>query len=424
MAITSGAPVVTWCEAAAGTVAIVAPYEDSAHAETFARQGWRTVVVELDAPGRPSALTPVLGAGSCVYSVKHRESLRRTVKTLRGQGVSAVVAGSAAGIELAERIAWHLGLPQGDPETSRLRYDRGVQAAALVRAGIPAPRGIRSAHPAEVLAWAKACPLPGYVLAPAAAGVPVEPVACDDERQINTAWPAMKRAAARYSDDPHLVLTERLPTRQFVVNSVSRPGADGQTDHVITDVWAETRSCDQELERTDLLHHHEPLTRELSAYMLRVLDALGVIRGPLTARVAYEESRGPLLVSALAVPGISLADEALRRATGYDRATVTLDTWIPPSPVRHVPGPDGHRVVRVHVRRGGGDTVDPRLGRILNRLPTVVALSADLLGNAPVTGTARYAEIVLGGNEPEAVEADYRIIRVLECESVHDAVCR
>ncbi|MFI1368798.1 hypothetical protein [Streptomyces griseochromogenes] len=421
MAFTSAAPVVApRYEAADGTVAIVAPYGGSDHAVAFARQGRRTVAVELDDRHRPSALAPAGGAVAFSESVEHCGSLRQTVKKLRGLGVSAVVAGSAAGVELAERIAWHLGLPQGDPETSRLRFDRGVQAAVLASAGIQAPRGIRSVHLAEVLAWAEACPLSGYTLAPAAAGVPVEPVVCAGAGQINTAWPAMKRAAARYSDDPLLVLTERLSARQFLVNSVSRPGADGRTDHVVTDMWAETRALDGSLDRTDLLHPDEPPAPVLSAYMPRVLDALGVMCGPVTARVAYDEDRGPLLVSALAVPGISPADEALRTATGYDRVTDALDTWIPPSPVPLVPGRAGHRVVRVHLPRRRGTAVGPRLGRILRRLPTVVAVSADLLGHGPVIDTARCTEVVLSSDRPEAVEADYRIIRSLECGGVHD----
>ncbi|MEU5533698.1 hypothetical protein [Streptomyces sp. NPDC020362] len=423
MAISTAAPVIApRSTAAAGTVAIVAPCGTSAQAEAFARQGWRTVAVQPDVRHRPSAFAPTRGAGACADSVEHRGSLRLTVKALRGLGVSAVVAGSAAGIELAERIAWHLGLPQGDPETSRLRYDRGAQAAALARAGIDAPRGIRSAQLAEVLAWAETCPLPGYVLAPAAAGVPVEPVGCGGAKQIDTAWPVMKRAVARYSDDARLVLTERLSTRQFVVNSVSRPGADGRTDHVVTDVWAETRSCDRSPDRTDLLHHHEPLARVLSAYMMRVLDALGVMQGPVTARVAHDEGRGPLLVSALAVPGISPADEALRRANGYDRVADVLDPSMPPASLRFAPVPAGHRIVRVHLRRSSGDAADPSLGRLLRRLPTVAAVSPHLLGHAPVTGAAGSAEVVLSSDEPDAVEADYCILRALERESVHAGV--
>ncbi|MGW4560893.1 hypothetical protein ACWEN3_00340, partial [Streptomyces sp. NPDC004561] len=99
-------------EATAGNVAIVAPDGSSPFVETFARQGWRSVAVQL-APHRPGeAVVP----GAYADTVEHRGSLRHTVKALRALDVTAVVAGSAAGVEPAERIAWHLGLPQGDPE--------------------------------------------------------------------------------------------------------------------------------------------------------------------------------------------------------------------------------------------------------------------------------------------------------------------
>ncbi|MGW1891291.1 hypothetical protein ACWCP6_13700 [Streptomyces sp. NPDC002004] len=401
--------------AVAGTAAVVAPYGSCTYAQAFARQGWRTVAVELDAGQGPSALGEARAAGAYADAVVHRESLRRTVKALRGLGVSAVVAGSAAGIELTERIAWQLGLPGGDPVASRLRYDRGAQAAALARAGIPAPRGIRTASLADALAWAETCRLPaGYTLSPAVAGVPVEPLACDREPEIEAAWPAMSRAASRHSGSGHLVLTERLSTRRFVVNSVSRPGAGGRSDHRITDVWAETHASGGAPDRTDLLSRHEPLTRSLSTYMQRALGALGVVCGPVTARVAHGEGRGPLLMSALAAPGMSFADEALCLATGQDRVTDVLDPWLPPVPARPVPAPAGHRVVRVHLRPAAGGGLDPRLGRVLRRLPTVVAVGDSLRPHDPVSGPAPCAEAVLSSTDAEAVEADYRVIRALE----------
>ncbi len=357
-------------------------------------------------------------------TVEHRGTLRRTVKLLRGLGVSAVVAGSPAGCELAERIAWQLGLPGGDPETSRLRYDRGAQAVALTRAGIPAPRSIRTTSLAEALAWAEACPLPGYTLAPAAAGTPVEPLRCASDLQISAAWLPMKRAAARHSGDAHLVLAEQLSARQFVLHSVSRPGEAGRTEHVITDVWAETRTSEGRLDRTDLLNRHELLSRGLSMYVLRVLDALGVMCGPVTARVAHGEGGGPLLVSALATPGMSLADEALRRATGRDCVTDTLDTWIPFPPTRLVPAPTGHRIARVHLHPGSTGGVAAWLGRILPRLPTVVAASEHLQPYATVAeGSSPGPEVVLSSTDPEAMEADYRVIRALEREGPDRGGC-
>ena len=398
-----------------GTAAVVAPNDSCSYAQAFERQGWRAVAVELDAPRR----SPVLGeggAGAYADTVEHRGSLRRTVKLLRALGVSAVVAGSPAGIKLAERIAWQLGLPGGDPQTSRLRYDRGVQAAALTRAGIPAPRSIRTTSLAEALAWAEACPLPSYMLAPAAAGTPVEPLACANDLQISAAWLPMKRAAARHSGDAHLVLGEQLSARQFVVNSVSRSGAGGRPDHVITDVWAETRTFEGQLDRTDLLDRHKLLSRGLSMYMLRVLDALGVVCGPVTSRVAYGEGQGPLLVSALATPSMSIADEALRMATGRDRVTDTTDAWSTIPPDQLVPPSTRHGIARVHLLLGSKGCIDPWLGRILRRLPTVVATSEGLQPHAAATDGSTSAEVVLSSTDLQAIESDYRVIRALERE--------
>lgn len=413
LAIAPGALVVArrFC-ATVSTAAVVAPY-GSCYAESFARRGWRTVAVELDPRHRPPALEGARAAGAYADTVEHRGPLRRTVKALGERGVSAVVAGSPAGVELAERIARQLGIPAGDPQTSRLRYDRGAQAAALTRAGIPAPHSIRTTSLVEALDWAESCPLPGYMLAPAVAGTPVDPVACRNGLQISAAWHPLRQAAARHSGDAHLVLTEQLSARQFVVNSVSLPGMRGQSDHVITDAWAETRTSDGRLDRTDLLNRHELLTRGLSMHMLRVLDALGVVCGPVTARLSYGDDQGPRLISALATPGLSLADEALRLATGRDRVTDALDAWTYPPPA-HRPAPTRHRVVRVHLEPGSTGGIDPQLGQILRQLATVVAASEDL--QLPATGTERSTntEVVLSSTDPEAIEADYRVIRALE----------
>ncbi|MBB6080961.1 hypothetical protein [Streptomyces paradoxus] len=344
--------------------------------------------------------------------MEHRSSMYRTVRLLRALGVSAVVAGSVAGIALAERIAAELQLAGADPETSLLRHDRGAQAAALVQAGVPALRSVRTASLTEALTWAERRALPAYVLAPAAAGVPVEPVVCERGLQISAAWPAMRREAARHAGDTHLVLTEHLPGRRYVVHSVSRL-VDGQSDHVVTDVWAETRTSGGRLARTDLMNRHHLLTRALHMYVLRALDALGVVCGPVTSRIAYADERGPVLLSALAVPATSVADKALREATGHDRLVDALDSVIPPAPAQLIPAPTGNRVVRVHLHPGHSGHIDPWTARILRRLPTVAAVSEDLRSKTPATPPTG-TEIVLSSSEPHAIEGDYRIIRALE----------
>ncbi|MGW0881398.1 hypothetical protein [Streptomyces sp. NPDC002671] len=408
----------------AGTVAVVAPYGKAGYAAAFARRGWRTVAVDLSARQRPGDLADATVTGLYAASVQHTGGLRRTVKALRGLGVSAVVAETAAGVELAERIAWQLDLPGSDPATSALRHDRGAQAEELERAGMPVPRGIRTTSLTAALDWAEGAGLPGYVLAPSAAGAPVEAAVCGHEFQISMAWPAMRRAAARHSGRALLLLREELLGREYVVNSVTRAGADGRPEHIITDIWAETRNADGRLDRTDLLHRTQLLTWALSRYTRRVLDVLGVVCGPVTSRLAYGAGRGPLLISALAVPSASPADDALRAATGRTHVTDALDAWVPPALAELAPAPSGAQVVRVHLDPGADGAVDPGLGRILHQLPTVVAVSDALRPQAGTAPPAGAAEVVLSGQEAEAIEADYRVIRALEREGLYRAGSR
>ncbi|MER5795365.1 hypothetical protein [Streptomyces sp. NPDC001980] len=313
---------------AAGTAAVVAPYEEGGepYQRAFARNGWRTVAVLPEHRLRPPAYRNATPPAGYENTVVHR-GLRQTVKALRALGVSAVVAGGAGGIELAERIAWQLGLPGADPASSPLRYDRGAQAARLARLGIPAPRGIRTARPADAVAWARSYPAAGYLLAPAVAGIPVDAVECADEGQINTAWPALWHAAARHSGSPHLVLTELPGRRRYTVDTVTRPGPDGRPEHVVTglraDVPAGPRTPDS------------PPAQTLARYTIRVLDALGVVCGPAGVRLAYGDDdpagRGPLLICALAAPVMARADEAPRPATGRHRSVGVPDLRPPPT---------------------------------------------------------------------------------------------
>ncbi|EFL29504.1 predicted protein [Streptomyces viridochromogenes DSM 40736] len=407
----------TGSAAAAGTVAVVAPDNECRYAAALVCQGWQPVAVDLAPRLRPPAASTTPDAPGYAHRLEHTGSLKHTVKSLRELEVSAVVAGSAAGIPLAERVARTLRLTGADPDASLLRHDRGAQAATLEQTGLPALRSVRTTSLAEALTWAENHRLPAYMLAPAAAGVPVEPVVCEHEVQISATWPSMRREAAHHSGDEHLVVAEYLSGRRYLVNSVTRV-VDGQADHVVTDVWAETRASSGRLARTDLLSRHQLLTRALHMYVLRVLDALGVVCGPVTSRIAYAADRGPVLLSAVALPDTSPADRALREATGHDRLAAALDVVIPPAPGQLISAPTGHRVTRVHLHPRLSGRIDPWTARILRGLPTVAAVSPDLQATAPAAPPAR-TEVVLSSSEPDAIEGDYRIIRALERECLY-----
>ncbi|MGW1564110.1 hypothetical protein ACWCQ1_47820 [Streptomyces sp. NPDC002144] len=416
--LSAPAPVGVRADAVAGVAAVVAPYDGAGpYPPAFARHGWRTVAVVPEPKARPLAYHDAAVPREFAATVVHR-GLRRTVKALRAMGVSAVVAGSAGGIHLAERIAWQLALPGADPVSWLLRCDRGAQAEALAAHGIPAPRGIRTTSLADALAWARACPLPGYLLAPAATGIPVGAVACTSELQISSVWPALRRLAAVYSGAAHLVLTEPLPLRQYTLNTTTTARPGQRPEHAVTDAWADVCGADGQMERADLMPAGGLLTRALSMAAARALDALGVVCGPATLRLAYptgegmDAADGPMVISAVTAPMTTLADEALTAAMGRDRYTDVVDTWIPPSPAPLVPAPTGQHIVRARLHPS--PATRPWLGRFLRQLPTVAAVHENPEPHtAAVASTPAADEVVLSG-DPRETERDYRLIRALE----------
>ncbi len=394
------------------TVAVIAPTPDADYAHALTARGYNALAVTLNDRLRRRA-----GLRGYVTTLSHSR-LHRTAATLRAIGVSAITAGSAHGVALAEQLAAHLALQGNRPESTELRTDRGAQANALQSAGISAPHQIRTDSLDEAVRWWQVSRIGPCILLPAAVSVPAEPALCSSSRQISEAWRGLRRTAHTHSGDAGLVLREALPGRHFLVYSVTRPATQPGllADHVVTDVWAQTHTDGGVLSYTSLMRRSSLLARALSLYVQLLLEALAVTSGPVCSRVCYTAERGLLLKSVTAVAQCSGADGALRRSTGRDRLGDALDMLLPSARGQLIPAPTGDRVVRVplYARHTGVLDVD-RLNKMAS-LPTVVHVDKQLCAPAEHishTGT-RAGEIVLSHPNPGLIERDYRTVRALE----------
>ncbi|WP_413754801.1 hypothetical protein [Streptomyces sp. MMBL 11-3] len=405
--------------------AIVDPCPQADYARALARRN--TCGIAVTTSRHPPAPNDT---ASYRHTVVHGGSLGRTARRLRGLRVRAVLAGSARGIPLAERLAAELALP-ADPATVLRRCDRGEQARVLARANVNVPCTWRTDELTSALAWWRICARPPVLLLPAAVGVPAVPVLCRSSDEIATAWRPMRRTAHLHAGTSHLVLREHLPGRRYTVHSLTHraPAPGTQPLHTVTDVWAHTHTSDGLLDRVDLLPRHGMLARTLALYTLRVLDVLGVRAGGARCRLLYVPDRGPLLLSAAAAAAPSPADQALKDATGIDRLGDALDTLLPPlapgpGPAA-VPGETRRHVVRVRLHARYGTHLEPARLATLHTLPTVVRLTDSLTPTAPVQPTASgrcpVGEVVLSHPSAPAIEADYQHIRHLEASGLYTA---
>ncbi|MEW2573294.1 hypothetical protein [Streptomyces sp. NPDC047070] len=403
-------------------VAIVDPCPSADYARALIRRD--TLAIAVTTPAGPAAAGPAADTAGYAHTVVHCGGLSRTSRRLRALGVRAVLAGSARGIILAERLAAELHLP-ADPATVLRRCDRGEQARVLAQAQISVPCTWRTAELSAALAWWRISTLPAVLLLPAAVGVPAVPVVCRSSGEITAAWRPMRRTAHLHSGSRHLIVRHHLPGRRYTVHSLTRPAPAPGTEpvHTVTDVWAHAHTAAGILARVDLLPRHGMLARALSLYTLRVLQALGMRCGPARCHLLYEPERGPLLLSAAAAAETSPADPALRAATGIDRLGGALDTVLPPQADRPVHASACGHVVRVRLNAGRGGALDPERLAALAALPTVVHLSDTLTPGAPVRQTtcsrSAVGEVVLSHARAQAVERDYQHIRRLEAGGLY-----
>ncbi|MFJ4869210.1 hypothetical protein [Streptomyces sp. NPDC088757] len=397
---------------APGTVAVVAPYgDDDGHVREYTRLGWECVAVALpdheppaarrdraaDLPGRPLTLV--------------HTGMRHTVKRLAGRGVDRVVAGSGPGVALAERLSLLLGLPGNDPGTTFVRTNRAIQAAALADAGIASVPSVHSTDVADALRWADMVRFPSYVVAAADSSATARPAVCSTPDEIAAAWRRAHRAARDRTGSGGVVVQQRVPGPQYLVQTVGGPAPGA---HLVSAIWSESRTGTQVHDRSELLDHRGPLFRALSRYALRVLPVLGIAHGAARLRVAWCDRRGPVLLSARAFAQPSPADDyspsvshiaaAARAATtdGLGRASAS-----------------GRRaVMRVSLAApADGCVLDAALLRTISALPTLAHVIRFAHPGRPLRKTLDRAsspgELVLTG-AARAVEEDYRLIRSIE----------
>ncbi|MDX3846966.1 MULTISPECIES: glutathione synthetase [Streptomyces] len=384
-----------------GTAAVIAPADaGDRYVPALARHGWNSVAVTEPAH-HPDDNTGYF------RHVTHRTSLRRTAAHLDRLGVQAVLAGSPAGTELADLLAARLHLPGNALDTADIRRDAGLTSAALLDAGITAPRSIRTARLSNALEWATYTQTAELVLQHPDPTHPHPSSVCRTEDDIRSAWHRL-----HHSSTQPLVLREHLAGTHYRIHTLTSPGPDGSTDHSITAIWSETRTADQQVCRADLLSRHGLLARALALYTMRTLTALGIRYGPAHATVTFIPDRGPALLSLRTDPYADFATDVLRQATGHDpiRDTALLLTTGNRPAARH--RPHAH-VTKIALLPRHDGALDHALLRTITALPTVAA-TTELTADTPVRADETTGWLLLVADDSRAINQDHQVIRAAE----------
>jgi hypothetical protein len=247
-------------------------------------------------------------------------------RILRNRGVCFIVAGAECGVERADLLNERLGLPGNDVNSWADRRHKYEMVEAIRRAGLRAPRQIKTADVSEALAFAAGLPEHRVILKPQrSSGSNLVFVASAAPRIRDAFTQILSRTTMFGERNSEVCVQEFIEGREYIIDTVSRNGTA-----MVTDMWeyhfADRNGVPFLYDRTELLPPDHPHAGELEDYTIRVLDALGIRWGPAHCEVMLTHT-GPTIIEV----GARLAGVAIPRyahaAGKMSQVCVTVDAY-------------------------------------------------------------------------------------------------
>jgi biotin carboxylase len=357
--------------------------------------------------------------------IEHVGDLADTVRTLRGHGVTEVVAAAESGVLLADELSAALGVPGNDIARSHARRDKAAMQQAVREAGLAAATDLASASLDEITEWVHAQGWP-VVLKPVQSAGTDNVFICRTPEEVPAAHAAIMSSANRYGQHNTVVLAQQfLSGAEHYVNTVSRDGV-----HRVVEVWRyHKRLVDWHsvYDYEDLLALDEPGVPQLTHYVRAVLDALGIRNGAAHTEVMLTPD-GPMLIECGARLGGGQMPELLTRCVGADQ--VNSLAYAIADPESFVAEADAPYLLKNRLRCV--NLISPRAGRVpdengweaIRRLPSFAHMVVNLPAGSGLSRTIDMATcpgtVYLTADDAASVEADYRALRALELDGIYD----
>jgi hypothetical protein len=314
-----------------GTAVVVDAYSTGARlAPRFDAAGLPVVHVQ-SSPRLPDFYSRAFRAGDFIENVIHEDDLKATAERVAAHDPAFVVVGAEPGVPLADALSERLGLPSNGSEQSAARRDKNAMSEALRDAGLRAAEALKTADPAEAIAWGGARGGEPVVVKPLDSAGTDGVSICKDAAAIKAAFAAnLGRPNALHGANEELLVQELLQGTQLFVNTVSWDGV-----HHVSEVWRDNKlrvGANFIYDYEELLPRHGPQQDLVVPYVEAVLDALGILFGPSHTEVMLTAT-GPVLVESGARMHGSVPDEIVDRCTPSHQ-TLTAEAYLDPASVR------------------------------------------------------------------------------------------
>ena len=254
--------------------------------------------------------------------------------------VVAVLAGAETGVELADRIAEHMGLRTNGTAMSEARRNKYVMGEAIRAAGLRAVKQLRATAWGEIEAWLNDWnPDPFKVIVkPMDSAGSDDVTLCRSMQDVQTAFGnIMGKVNGLGLVNNAVLVQEYLEGQEYVIDMVSRDG-----EHKVAAIWAydrrEANGAGFVCFGQRLLLADDPHCRELIEYQKKVITALGIRNGPSHGEVKWCKGEPVLVeVGARCHGGEGLWVKLAQEALGYNQVQMTVDAYLHPDKFNAVP---------------------------------------------------------------------------------------
>ncbi|WP_329269238.1 ATP-grasp domain-containing protein [Streptomyces sp. NBC_01451] len=281
---------------AAPVVVVVDGYSNAgAFVGEFARLGVSALHVRGTAEFLPKMVPPDLSVYQDTFVCADADAVDALVERLGAYEPIAVIAGQEPGVPLADLLSERLGVATNGTARSAARRDKFTMIETVRAAGLHCAAQFVSPDPAEITGWARGHGRYPVVVKPRSSSSSDNVFVCRSEEQVAEAARAVLAGITMYDQRNTDVLVQSyLDGTEYIVDTVSANG-----HHTVCGVWRYDKNLlpsGRPVYDLDVLQDPDaPHVRELIAYVLRVLDALGIEHGPGHAEVIMTEA-GPALV--------------------------------------------------------------------------------------------------------------------------------
>ncbi len=258
------------------------------------------------------------------------KSYEETLETVRKMHPAAVIPGQDIAVELATRLAYDLNLPCNNPSLIKTFRYKDLCQQALRKHGVRSIRGKIVSSLDEALEFFRKSGCKRVIVKPNS-GVGTRGVyVCDNEEQVTEAF-NVYASGINYTSlaSEDVLIQEVIDGVEYVINTVSYHGV-----HKVTGAFVYKKviipGVGPIYDTVETISVNSSAVRELTDYIFKALDAVGVQVGPVHSELKID-CMGPVLIEMNFRPcGFAMRGSWVQKVFGNRETDIALLSYLNP----------------------------------------------------------------------------------------------